>query len=90
MPRFRKKPIVIEATQWFKDGDHPKVTKSYESGICKVCNKSMDEHGWINTLEGGHIVCPTDWIITGVHGEHYAIKNDILHETYELIEDYYL
>lgn len=23
MPKFRKKPVVIEATQWFKNGDHP-------------------------------------------------------------------
>ena len=24
MTKFRKKPIEIEATQWFKNGDHPK------------------------------------------------------------------
>lgn len=23
MAKYRKKPIVIEATQWFKNGDHP-------------------------------------------------------------------
>lgn len=23
--KYRKKPVVIEATQWFKDGDHPAV-----------------------------------------------------------------
>ena len=23
MPKFRKKPVVIEAHQWFKNGDHP-------------------------------------------------------------------
>ena len=23
MTKFRKRPIVIEATQWFKNGDHP-------------------------------------------------------------------
>lgn len=23
MAQYRKKPIVIEATQWFKNGDHP-------------------------------------------------------------------
>ena len=28
MARFRKKPVVIEATQWFKNGDHP------EDGPC--------------------------------------------------------
>ena len=23
--KFRKKPVVIEATQWFNHGDHPAV-----------------------------------------------------------------
>jgi hypothetical protein len=23
--RFRKRPVIIEASQWFKDGDHPSV-----------------------------------------------------------------
>ena len=23
--KFRKKPVVIEGTQWFKNGDHPAV-----------------------------------------------------------------
>lgn len=25
MAKYRKKPVVIEATQWFKDGGHPAV-----------------------------------------------------------------
>lgn len=25
MPKYRKKPVVVEAIQWFKIGDHPKV-----------------------------------------------------------------
>lgn len=43
----------------------------------------MHEHGWIDTLEGGHIVCPGDWIITGVNGERYPCKPDIFAKTYE-------
>ena len=23
MPKFRKKPVVVEAHRWFKNGDHP-------------------------------------------------------------------
>ena len=44
------------------------------------------KHGWIDTLEGGHIVCPGDWIITGVKGEHYPCKPDIFEMTYEPVE----
>lgn len=73
--KFRKKPIVIEATQWFKDGDHPKVQ-------CSPWNGRV----FIDTLEGDHTVTPGDWIITGVKGEHYPCKPDIFEMTYEAVE----
>lgn len=50
---------------------------------CQHCGKTMHEHGWIETMEGGHIVCPGDWIITGIQGEHYPCKPDIFAATYE-------
>lgn len=107
--KYRKKPIVIEATQWFKNGDHPEdnVMRPFEdtgkiptepregaivryfrlpdSGnqLCQVCRKPMNDHGWIDTLEGGFIVCPSDWIITGVKNEKYPCKADIFAATYE-------
>ena len=75
--KFRKKPVVIEATQWFKHGDHPAVVEASLSGMPIF---------WIDTLEGGHIVCPGDWIITGVKGEQYPCKPDIFEMTYEVAE----
>ena len=102
--KYRKKPVVIEATQWFKNGDHPldhpknempdwegRIVRYYRhpevSGTthCRHehCQKQMHDHGWVDTLEGGHIVCPGDWIITGVKGEHYPCKPHIFAETYE-------
>ena len=110
MAKYRKKPVVIEATQWFKNGDHPldktrivtpvpgdeapfksegKVVRYYRdpqiSGElkCSLCGNKYHDHGWIDTLEGGHIVCPGDWIITGVKGECYPCKPDIFEMTYE-------
>lgn len=55
--------------------------------LCKhhSCNSPMHYHGWIDTLEGGHIVCPGDWIIKGVKGEFYPIKPDIFEATYEQV-----
>ena len=76
--KFRKKPVVIEATQWFKMGDHPAVVEASLSG--------MNVH-LIETLEGDHLVTPCDWIITGVKGEHYPCKPDIFDMTYERVED---
>jgi hypothetical protein len=116
---FRKRPVVVDASQWHKNGDHPadyaETTEGYENGVlrqftgedckargweggvvryfrhpdvggetaCKHCGVRMHEHGWIDTLEGGHIVCPGDWIITGVKGERYPCKDEIFRMTYE-------
>jgi len=78
--KFRKRPVVIEASQWFKLGDHPDVSRHSLPPI-------EDGKGWIDTLEGGHVVTPGDWIITGVQGEHYPCKPDIFAATYENAAD---
>ena len=74
--KYRKKPVVIEATQWFKDGDHP-----------AVLNVTWHGKPVVLTLEGHHIVTPGDYIITGVKGEHYPCKPDIFEMTYEPVEE---
>lgn len=102
---------MIEATQWFKNGDHPKdeVMRPFEdtgkiptepregavvryyrhpsrdgNEFCNYCkNWPMHVHGWIDTLEGGHIVCPGDFVITGINGETYPCKSEIFAATYE-------
>ena len=56
-----------------------------QSDKCKHCGVMMFHHGWIDTLEDGHNVCPGDWIITGVEGEFYPIKDSIFKATYELV-----
>lgn len=99
MGKYRKKPVVVEAHQWFKNGDHPednpdnfgegKLVRYFrrpdEQGKnpCPVCGRIMHDHGWIDTLEAGHRVCPGDWIIKGVGGEFYPCKPDIFDATYE-------
>lgn len=93
MGRYVKRPVEVEATQWFKDGDHPNVTMlpvdpdCVVSLYCAGCGHSADAHGFIETLEGGHRVCPGDWIITGVRGERYPCKPDIFEQTYEEVPD---
>ena len=34
--------------------------------ICMRCGAQMRDHGWIQTLEGGYIVCPGQIVITGI------------------------
>lgn len=118
--KFKKRPPEIEATQWFKNGDHPNdYEKDVESlfgyevimytgeqqrelgwegqvvryfripvipgdKICEHCGNKMHKHGWIDSLRvGGYLVCPGDWIITEMTGEHYPCKPDIFEKTYE-------
>lgn len=91
--KFRKKPVVIEATQWFKLGDHlkvvsyPYVVHDDKNDKCNYCYNELHLHGWLPTLEGGHIVCPNDWIIKEIAGEFYPCKPDIFEQTYEKVGD---
>lgn len=76
MTKYVKLPIEVEATQWFKHGDHGAVA------INSYCCPGT-ELGEINTLEGDMLVIPGDWIITGVNGEVYPCKDDIFRATYK-------
>jgi len=86
--KFRKKPVVIEATQW--DGTLSGL-RAIEVALPTIDTRAVTAHPpsntvtqWrIGTLEGGHDVSPGDWIITGVKGEHYPCKPDIFAATYE-------
>jgi len=76
-----RKTATIHALQWWKMGDHPAVV------LKSAPNRYADEGvPWINTLEGGHIVTPGDWIATGIKGEHWPIKPNIFASTYEPVE----
>ncbi len=87
MAKYRKKPVVIEAEQWFPDKTvdgvkGPFISKSYLND-----EPVTAEYGLIQTLEGTFVCSPGDWIITGVKGEKYPCKPDIFSVTYELVSE---
>ena len=41
----------------------------------------------IPTLEGDMIINNGDWILTGVNGEHWAVKDEIFNKTYKKVAD---
>jgi hypothetical protein len=88
MAAYRKIPVIIDAVQWFKHGDHEKVEllPAHARKTWALHPADVSSYGWIRTLEGGHVVTPGDWIIRGVKGEHYACKPDIFALTYEPAE----
>lgn len=89
--KYRKKPVVVEAMQWFKMGDHPEVRppvymKEDHARWCRMQGLPEGSIGEIRTLEGWLLVTPGDWIITGVKGKHYPCKPNIFELTYEAAE----
>lgn len=84
MPRYRKKPVVVEAFQW--TGEEIPVPEEFsEMGY------QEDENGYdllIDTLEGEMRCKLNDYIIKGIKGEFYPCKPDIFEATYcEVILD---
>lgn len=81
MPKFRKKPVEIEAIRF--------IGSNYEEirefiGQNTLCS---DLSIVISTLEGDMVAQKGDYIIKGVHGEFYPCKPDIFAETYEAVSE---
>lgn len=92
MPRFVKKPVVVEATQWFPGIEIEGVVKRFDPSAVRYNTTngvmSLINDGWswgVETLEGFMKVSPGDWIITGVENERYPCKASIFEATYEEI-----
>lgn len=85
MPKFRKKPVVIHAEQfWLSEQPWPIGVSQEAVGYT---NGNIVVRPLIHTLEGPMSVNNGDWIITGVRGEVYACRQDIFEETYERVEE---
>ena len=83
MPKFRKKPVVIDAWQWrpeVKSGDIPMwlMMANYDISGSDLL---------IKTLEGTMRASPDDWIIKGMKDEIYPCKPDIFEKTYDRVEE---
>ena len=88
---YRKKPIAIRAIQW--TGNNLEECKEFLgedflTDTLKVYSDGEVAQHWINikTLEGHHIASKGDFLIEGVHGEHYPCKPNIFKETYEEVQ----
>lgn len=85
MPKFVKKPIVIEAVKW--DG----TTRAWDDlealGLKEAEISKFPAGIVIPTLEGNMLAMSGDWIIRGVKGEFYPCKPDIFEATYDPVEE---
>ncbi len=91
MPKFRKKPVVIDAvrahdailaaSQRWSDLPDWLAAKYEEGGLVFA-----SDHVSIPTMEGTMRAERSDWIIRGVQGEIYPCKPDIFDATYEAVD----
>lgn len=55
--KYRKKPVVIEATQWRQQGDHPEVKPhgagEYDPLSLVTCGACKQEMFWKSSMGGG-------------------------------------
>ena len=88
MPKYRKKPVVVEAIQWNGENVGEVISFCKKNVLFKFDDYGTDINLTINTLEGDHRAKVGDYIIKGVKGELYPCKPDIFEQTYEeVIED---
>ena len=85
MPKYRKKPVVIEARLY--EGGAESATPIIdwilaEGGTARYHHEPVQEIT-IDTLEGTMAVSRGDYVIRGVQGEFYPCKPDIFRATYE-------
>ena len=76
MSKFRKRPIVVEAEQFWP------TMAIWPEGIYK-----HDSEFYLDTQEGWYEVTQGDWIITDMMGKRYPCKPDIFEMTHEPTED---
>lgn len=92
--KYRKKPIEVDAVQW--TGKNSYEIKEFTLGNSHISALSVyrpqgqlpeDFQLFINTLEGTMTVNIGDYIIKGVEGEFYPVRENIFNKTYERIKD---
>lgn len=89
MPKYRKKPVVIEAIQFMDTQDSLHEVVQFMDDVDSIVVSYRipnDPKLKINTLECIMEASVGDYIIKGINGEFYPCKPDIFFKTYERIE----
>ena len=90
--KYRKKPVIIKAMRFYADELVMVEVARWCGGRIGSEAKASDHTDvayWIDipTLEGVMKASPGDYIIKGVQGEFYSIKDSIFRETYEPVDE---
>jgi hypothetical protein len=83
MAKYRKRPVVVEAEQF--DPERRPWPAGVELAPGTIIYKGEVLH--IQARIGDTIVRPGDWIVTGIAGKKYSVKDAIFRVMYEPVED---
>lgn len=98
MPKFRKRPVIIEAVQFIPDPevfyhelllsnlDPEKAPQHFFEGY-QIIHGFGGIHCLVETNHGKARLNATDWLITTAAGEDYPCSNAEFRRNYELLPD---
>ena len=86
--KFKKKPVEIEAFQFYSYLDYSNGTVPiwFYNAVASGTVSDNGNHLIIKTLEGDHRADAGDYIIQGVKGELYPCKPEIFELTYDKVD----
>jgi hypothetical protein len=87
MPKFRKKPVEVEARQFTGSKDSAEALAAWmtENGGTFHATGTIYRRMVVSTLESGRTADPGDWIVQGPRGEFYPVKADLFSADYEQV-----
>ena len=92
MPKFRKKPVVINAIQW-TGSNFDEVSQFTKNNHGNKFNHENSEELAIKSgdyfINSGMIVTKNDWVIEELDGSFSSCKNESFQENFEPIAEGY-
>ena len=86
MAKYRKKPVVIEAEQFFYDG--PRINAVFYPSVSEDGTTYIGDAYVVTVHEQRCYIQNGDWILPEPDGIHfYPCKPDIFSNTYEPVEE---
>lgn len=80
MPKYRRKPEVVEAEQFWP------FEKPWPEGVKADVVNPKYARPFVTTPEGPVDIHPGDWVITNAKGERRVREPDVFEDTYELVQ----
>jgi hypothetical protein len=87
MPKYRKKPVVIEAIKYQGESNYIEIC-NFVGKTLQMEYKDTAQSLIIPTLEGEMTASKGDFVIKGINGEFYPCKPDIFEKTYESVDEH--